>query len=217
MANKIISDKECLSVEQIYNKLYYVTQENHVGSFSNILPTVEEVKQKYQEFVYISNDLNNKSIVPNDKILPSIKCKFGISPEYAYNSNTIKTLYLYPESYEGDNIFNSITVNDDKLFYLDSSSVLTPTMAGYYIELTPTNEELIKYKYYKVVGLYGVIGGIGLYSPLVYADEILYYANVNESILTVDSISAELVYEVYYSPDVKTNLLYLYDNKYYTT
>ena len=59
-------------MEQIYNKYYA----NHVGSFSNILPTVEEVKQKYQEFVYISNDLNNKSIVPNDKILPSIKCKF---------------------------------------------------------------------------------------------------------------------------------------------
>ena len=217
MANKIISDKECLSVEQIYNKLYYVTQENHVGSFSNILPTVEEVKQKYQEFVYISNDLNNKSIVPNDKILPSIKCKFGTSPEYAYNNNIIKTLYLYPESYEGDNIFDSITVNEDKLFYLNSSSVLAPTTAGYYIELTPTNEELIKYKYYKVVGLYGVIGGIGLYSPSVYADEILYHANVNESILTIDSISAELVYEVYYSPDVETNLLYLYDNKYYTT
>jgi len=108
-------------------------------------------------------------------------------------------------------------VNEDKLFYLNSSSVLAPTTAGYYIELTPTNEELIKYKYYKVVGLYGVIGGIGLYSPSVYADEILYYANVNESILTIDSISAELVYEVYYSPDVETNLLYLYDNKYYTT
>lgn len=197
MSNKL-DDTVILNIERAARKFF---KNSDSGDYmaANKKWFTDNVTENYG--VWFASHLNNdKMLVQNDSVKPTLKLGFGSSLYNAFARPSSIGNYIYENPDWDGSAINSIKTGG--CFYSPNSNI--PVSSGYLMKTSGETRD------YYSIGNEGIITGIGTYKPVL-ATEIK-YANYAGDV----SIEAELD-EMFDNTLMNERTLYLYNNIYYTS